>query len=99
MEAMTDHELAAIEARANAATPGPWGWREVGSGFYPTAIVYDRDDAEVVKDTDFIVKDDLEFIAHAREDIPKLIAEIRRLKDDIRGLKTLFHPVDAKTED
>jgi hypothetical protein len=71
---MTDEELAAVKARCDAATPGPWQseydncgnggfseWWNVGSG-----LMNEEADAA--------------FIAHAREDVPALLAEIGRLK-------------------
>lgn len=62
---MTEDELRAIEARANAAMPGPW------EGF-------DNNPCD-----DYWAKDypaDAEFIARAREDIPRLVAEVRKLR-------------------
>lgn len=90
---MTDIDLDAIEARANAATEGPW-WRreghaeingqnyaevlipgrvECGSYCYGgrSTIEGDRLDA------------DLAFIAHARADVPDLVAEVRRLRESL----------------
>jgi hypothetical protein len=34
----------------------------------------------VTRDTKPAAPDDLDFIAHARQDIPRLVAEIRRLR-------------------
>ena len=76
---MTPEELAAIEARANAATPGPWRRMEHSE-------VVDASDGTVIADVteDIIGKrrlTNLDFIAAARTDIPRLIAEVRRLWD------------------
>jgi hypothetical protein len=74
-------DLDAITARANAAAPGPWARYETfhadtfvvdPRGFLREGIVcgatYERDNAE--------------FIAHAREDVPALVAEVRRLREE-----------------
>jgi len=76
-----ERDLAEIEERANAATPGPWEWypadREIWSG--PTEIVKSYDDAwQIVIDDE-----DADFIAHSRQDVPELIAEVRRLRGKI----------------
>ena len=66
-----------IEQRATRATAGPWTSfvegrdHTSGSSFIRTA----GDDIEMSGAT----IDDQDFIAHAREDIPALIAEVRRL--------------------
>ena len=70
---MTEAELDAIEARANAATEGPWEWR---AGFV-TMLPSDDDLFERVGGGN--AKDE-EFVAHARADVPALIAEARRLR-------------------
>jgi hypothetical protein len=74
---MTDW-IEAIDIRVNAATPGPWHSsvegrdHESGSSFIRTA----GDDIELCGGT----VADQDFIAHARQDVPRLIAEIRRLR-------------------
>ncbi len=71
---MDEKRLAEIEARANAATPGPWEPEHRG----------------VVGNDVFIVEDcvtagwdayraNQAFIATARTDVPALVAEVRRL--------------------
>jgi hypothetical protein len=75
---LSDEELAAIQERCNAATPGPWKAyiedrdHESGSCFIQT----DRNDIELSGAS----KDDYDFIAHARQDIPRLLNEVRRLR-------------------
>lgn len=79
-------DLDAIEARAEAATAGPWhgehdefgcvhvgdyGW--VASGPQGQSPDYDGGTGDQGKA-------DAEFIAHAREDVPALVAEVRRLR-------------------
>jgi hypothetical protein len=68
------------------ATPGPW-WDDEG------AIAYERrpgDKRYVACDHEHhgcCSAEDAEFIAHAREDVPALVAEIRRLRAERDGLK------------
>ena len=79
-----------IEARANAATEGPWApdeYTEVDpDGFYELARVIapdpDGDDwcAIGVVHTG-ILRPDAEFIAHARADVPALVAALRAVLD------------------
>ncbi len=75
---LSNDELNEIRSRCERATPGPWksyieGREEMsGSDF----IRKSGEDIYLTGAT----KDDQDFIAHARQDIPKLIAEIERLK-------------------
>jgi hypothetical protein len=43
-------------------------------------------------------KVDAEFIAHAREDVPKLLAEIEYMNGVIGGLKSIFELIEERTE-
>jgi hypothetical protein len=111
---MTAEELDAIEARAAAATPGPWHYNSY-SAVYGSHADYDRLEKEWEAageppadkgtewwdrfyDADPDVahvpahhgdtavrrrKKDAEFIAHARSDVPRLVAEIRRLRKEL----------------
>ena len=96
---MTDHtppttqQLDDIEQRANAATPGPWctdSWEiyqgaefEAGAEWIgETCRSGEMDDGRA----------DAEFVAHARTDVPALLAEVRRLRavlDRTRALALL----------
>jgi hypothetical protein len=73
---VTEQELKEIEARANAATKGPWVNEKDANGF--EIWVAHPNDGLVA---DALTLPDTEFIAHARQDIPKLIAEVRRLRE------------------
>lgn len=70
---MKPEQLAEIEARANAATDGPWVLGS--SGNVPDISYYGSGWAGVTKDE--------KFIAHSRTDIPALIAEVRRLQEKL----------------
>jgi hypothetical protein len=69
---MTDDELKVIEARANAAAPGPWR-RDMD-------VVRDAEDFMIVGPDERYTEQDADFIAAARTDVPTLVAEVRRLR-------------------
>jgi hypothetical protein len=75
---LTQDELRAIKVRWQAATPGPWrSFAEgrdhtSGSSFIQTT----GDDVELLGGT----VADQDFIAHAKEDIPRLIAVIKQMR-------------------
>ena len=82
---MSDIDLDAIEARANAATPGPWlvlrgmdctHVRAQDGHFETGCINWDGRDAS-----------DADFIAAARTDIPALIARVREQEQEIAKLR------------
>lgn len=87
---MTSDELDAIEARANAATPGPWNYGFLGDTRRPMVFYQFGQRALESLAGDVIIckgkhaggDSNMDFIAHAREDIPALIAEVRRLMDE-----------------
>ncbi|MNT42355.1 hypothetical protein D3C72_1787740 [compost metagenome] len=81
---MDEDDLRQIEARVDAASPGPWtSWIEgrdhtAGSSFIETRSAEGRgDDIELIGASSA----DQDFIAAARSDIPALIAEVRRLRN------------------
>jgi hypothetical protein len=85
-EEITEAELAAMKARLDAATPGPWTslfegrdhWG--GDSFIQTATQDIYLSAEDYAGGGGHFCADLDFIAHARQDMPRLIAEIERLR-------------------
>lgn len=83
---MLDIDL--IEARASAATPGPWVTFEDGP--YCDGAVYTAAEEEywgqVCVDPEADDRPtDRQFIAHARDDIPDLIAEVRRMRAVVKA--------------
>lgn len=75
---LSDIEIAQMRARCDVATPGPWLARiELREGFSGSDFIetYDQD-IELLGATEA----DFDFIAHARQDIPALLAEIDRLR-------------------
>ena len=74
------NRLNEIEARANAATEGPWEAsmdRVEHTGDSQYAVAYD-----VARE------EDAEFIAHARTDLPRLLAAVR-------AVEAVHEPIDA----
>lgn len=85
---MTDRpDLDAIRQRADAATPGPWGVEQYGTTLAVHA--YQVSDAvAMIGDEDHPpAGSDAEFIAHAREDVPALLAEVDRLTARVADLE------------
>lgn len=96
-------DLEAIEKRARAATPGPWGDDDGHVFSEPMQAVTiewcatpnhgsKRPPDASVADCSQQYKNfeaDSEFIAHARQDIPALISRIRELEGEIARLKAL----------
>ncbi|UCI06034.1 hypothetical protein [Mesorhizobium sp. B1-1-8] len=78
---LSETELQEIDARATAAQPGPWkSWIEGrdfsgGSNFIQTGSGAER--GEDIEMSGATVADQ-DFMAAARQDIPRLIAEVRR---------------------
>jgi hypothetical protein len=87
---MSEQELEAIKLRYEATTVAPWVSFiegrdcESGSSFIMTGIekganIWGEKRGEDIYLTG-VTNADMDFIAHARQDIPKLITEIERLK-------------------
>jgi len=77
-------DRAAIKARAETATEGPW-WTGMHDGFSYTVEGPNTDSHPVAQR---LIRSDAEFIAHAREDIPALLAaleEAERQRDDLEA--------------
>ncbi|MFJ4681675.1 hypothetical protein [Kitasatospora sp. NPDC088783] len=95
-EALTDTELDAMERRIAGATSGPWvplletRWGTGGASCIQVdPDVAEQDDemylrrfigGQEVLGPDRQLDADLDFIVAAREDMPRLIAEVRRLR-------------------
>lgn len=83
----TDAELDKMDRRVGAASPAPWESsvegrdHESGSSFILIGGLHDtQSDMYVTHDGVPAPARDLDFIAHARQDVPRLIAEVRRLR-------------------
>lgn len=85
-------DLEAIKKRAEAATPGPWFFDANGdfgistkadaAGSWTVIVCGMLDEHDQIFEDTYPIGTsfDGEFIAHAREDIPALIAEVERLQ-------------------
>lgn len=77
-----------IERRALHATPGPWwSWVEGRDGVAGDTFIGRGLDGARLTDLylstdggERVTAEDHDFIAHAREDVPRLVAEVRRLR-------------------
>lgn len=101
---MTEQELQEIEARERAALEGPWQCRQglshqdiSGRRIEVSYVFAGNPDGKpgkkfVVAQVEWFEQHVAiaEFICHAREDVPRLVAEIRRL----RGPFTCSHPAE-----
>ena len=80
---LTEEELDAISSRCEAATLGPWASyvegrdHMSGSNFIMTGEGEDRGDDIELSGASI---EDQDFIAHARQDVPRLVDEVRRLR-------------------
>ena len=93
---MTEEELIEIKRRLNLATKGPWKSYiegrdiESGSSFVMTGIKDGEDIFSNHRGEDIYLNgatnDDQDFIANARQDIPRLIQEVEKLKQEIERL-------------
>jgi hypothetical protein len=86
-EPVSDAELDAMQRRVGAASKGPWRSfiegrdHTSGDSFIMIGREDDRDeDMYVSRDRAPASGADLDFIAGARQDVPRLIAEIKRLR-------------------
>ena len=84
--AMTDPSqplnLELIKARERDASRGPWRVGMFGEDRNEPAVVFDDGG-----DSSLMMQRDAEFMAHARSDIPALIAEVERLRAENRALQ------------
>jgi hypothetical protein len=89
-EPITDAELQAMAERVDAASKGPWesfieGRGHVSGDDFIRIGGPDNDEADmyVYRDRTPASDADLDFIAGARQDVPRLIAEIKRLRSEL----------------
>ena len=95
---MSGGEFAAIEARANAATQGPWAverWEDFAGkpSYYVDGALRWREHLNTLScEGD---KDTAEFIAHAREDVPALLAAVRERDNTIARIREVLDDYDG----
>jgi hypothetical protein len=87
MGGLADKELEEIRARCKAATGGPWRYvlegrdQISGDSFIMTGPPDDRHgDLYLTEGNQSGSNADYEFIANARQDVPRLLDEVERLK-------------------
>lgn len=84
MTRLTAQEIEAIRKRAESATEGPWKWDGDSLTYRKHGmldpIVWANQYGDIT-----VEEPDAEFIANAREDIPKLLAEIERLRSEVKS--------------
>jgi hypothetical protein len=83
-------DLDAIRARVDNATEGPW---VAHSGYVETVPEFDLHRFDIMGETisQSAESRDAEFIAHARTDVPALLAEVERLREweaEVEGLES-----------
>ena len=106
---MTEKELQEIKERCEKATPGPWKALNIPYNGYDDPEIVTKDGTYICQTTYDMqsqsekhnVDENTEFIAHARKNIPKLIAEIERLQalkqiGTCRGCKWWKHTDSSK---
>ena len=99
---MTEKELQKIKERCEKATPGPWKALNIPYNGYDDPEIVTKDGTYICQTTYDMqsqsekhnVDEDMEFIAHAREDIPKLIAEVEKLKKKVKQLRKKIRKID-----
>ena len=93
---MTPEELAAIRARAEAATPGPWDGVP-GRCILPDDWNHRYTAHQVIEGCIYNpnAENDHAFIAHAREDIPALVAEVERLQAELARVQLVVEAAEA----
>jgi hypothetical protein len=94
---MTEHDLAAIEARHAAAHPGPWSKGRNNNGYWLIqANVRSRTIATVLDPRDAT------FLMHAHADIRALIAALREAWEErdeaLKALDAVIKERDAETD-
>lgn len=84
MEILSEEKIEEIRKRSQASRPGPWKSNIEGRDHYSGSnfIMVPGDSSEMttLEFSGKVTEADQDFIAHAREDIPALIAEIERLR-------------------
>lgn len=98
---LSAEELAETRRRCDAAAPGPWraveadpAWGGIGYDVLGldkgTCDCPDADDPAMLED-----EADAVFIAHAREDVPRLLAEVKRLRNVLSDIADIAVDYDG----
>ncbi|KQU49266.1 hypothetical protein ASG84_26305 [Rhodococcus sp. Leaf278] len=98
---MNGEELAAIEARANAASAGPWQTFTSGVANGDHWYVWDNSTGSIaqISSNDGTNEEsrqpDAEFIAHARDDIPTLLAAVRERDNAVARVRKCINDYES----
>lgn len=91
MDGLEEEELERIKRRAGAATDGRWEVGERGSvAVHGRGEIASFPRPQAGGVMEFVAN--REFVAHAREDVPKLVAEVRRLRAALLVVRATLHP-------
>jgi hypothetical protein len=95
-EPLTEQQLNDIEARINAATPGPWMRKtELASHIvYVDNAAPNDGTSSPLWNAEWATEADGEFTAHARTDVPALLAEVRRLRTESAAVAAFLDEQD-----
>ena len=77
---MNEKELAEIEERAAKATEGRWIFQKA----WATSDILDDTGADIASNVE---RRNADFVAHARQDVPALVEEVRRLNAENARLR------------
>jgi hypothetical protein len=85
---ISDEELSCIERRIDAATAGPWFYYARGKDA-GLILLGDCNEIGVFKSIDLIDASaaDQDFIVNARQDLPRLLLEVRSLRARLDALR------------
>jgi hypothetical protein len=96
-ELLSHDRLAAIRARAEAATAGPWRADWKGTNHYEiTSQASDNPYSFWVMTDSSARGEDLDFAAHARQDIPDLLAHAEALARRVADLEELARSLSER---
>lgn len=100
---LTPEAIAEIEARCKAATPGPW-YRPRGSGGRDVVWAGDyadegEPDLRLCTEESANPEADAAFIAHAREDVPRLLAAAKTIPDLLARIRDLENALTEARSD
>jgi hypothetical protein len=94
---ISEHELKLMELRSDAATAGPWFSLIVGRDLEAGSNCIELGGCaamEVIGGTDA----DQDFIANARNDLPRLIVEVRRLRAQMNLQASLLTATEHRAQ-
>lgn len=83
---LTPQYEAEIRERAEAATPGPW-WTEILPEHGGESIGIDAPGDNWIVPVQDLYEPNAEFMGHAREDVPALLAEIERQRAELAAVR------------